>query len=135
MSTLIHPGPKRARPQVGKQASIYSSGKKVPGHGARFPVFTPPKPFITPTTFSFELRESDTLNETGIAVLNHHDVFLGWIKKDDIHELPVGKISELDGIILTVELFIWAAGGGQCVRRTLFINHGIDCFPCDQSHA
>jgi hypothetical protein len=69
----------------------------------------------TPTAepaVKFELRGSDTLNEAGIAVLNHNDVFLGWIKKEDIHKLPVDKISELDGIILTVELFIWAAGGG-----------------------
>jgi hypothetical protein len=87
------------------------------------------------TAVKFELRESDTLNETGIAVLNHHDVFLGWIKKEDIHKLPVDKLSELDGIILTVESFIWAAGGGQCARGTLLINHGIDYFPCDQSHA
>jgi hypothetical protein len=92
---------------------------------------TPPKPFITPITFSFELRESDTLNETGIAVLNHNDV-LGWIKKEDIHKLPVDKLS---GVILTVELFIWAAGGGQCARGTLLINHGTDCFPYDQLHA
>jgi hypothetical protein len=94
-------------------------------------VFTSPKPFITPTTFSFELRESDTLNKTGIAILNYNDVFLGWIKKEDIHKLPVNKLSELDGVILTVELFIWAAGGGQCARGTLLINHGTDCFPYD----
>src|SRR3954453_13846682 len=68
---------------------------------------------------------SRTPSETDIAVLNHHDVFLGWIKKEDIHKLPIDKLSELDGIILTVELFIWAAGGGQCARGTLLINHGI----------
>ena len=77
----------------------------------------------TPTAelaVKFELRESGTLNEADIAVLNHNDVFLGWIKKEDIHKLPVDKISKLDGIVLTVELFIWAAGGGSYALWNLF---------------
>jgi hypothetical protein len=36
------------------------------------------------TADKFKLCQSDTLNETGIAVLNHHDDLLGWIKKEDI---------------------------------------------------
>jgi hypothetical protein len=36
---------------------------------------------IAETRVKFELRESDTLNETGIAVLNHYDAFLGSIKE------------------------------------------------------
>jgi hypothetical protein len=43
-----------------------------------------PGTYSTPTaetTVKFTLRGSDTLNETGIAILNHYDAFLGRIKE------------------------------------------------------
>jgi hypothetical protein len=85
------------------------------------------------TVVKFNLRKSDTLDEIGISILNHNNAFLGWIKKEDVHKLQVDKLHELHGLILSVEPFLWTAGGGQCARGTLLVNHESDCSPCAQS--
>lgn len=87
------------------------------------------------TAVKFDLRKSDILDETGIAILNHHNAFLGWIKKEDIQHVQINKLYELHGLILSVEPFLWTAGGGQCIRGTLLVNHESDYSPYDQSHA
>jgi hypothetical protein len=64
-----------------------------------------PSSYSTPiaeTAIKFELRESNTLNKIGVAVFNYYDVFLNWIKKEDIYKLPIDKLSKLDSIILII---------------------------------
>jgi hypothetical protein len=39
------------------------------------------------TAVKFELRKSDTLDENGIAILDPHNAFLGWIKKEDAQKI------------------------------------------------
>jgi hypothetical protein len=67
------------------------------------------------------VRQSDTVNQQGIALLGNNGVFMGWISQNDIGQirprLQRGEI--LLGRFNQIKPFYWINKGGQCKRGQL----------------
>ena len=70
---------------------------------------------------SFEIRPSDTVDEEGLALIQH-GLFVGWISKSQekniLHRL-LSTGTMLTGFIQTRDSFNWHSGGGTCYRGSV----------------
>ena len=73
---------------------------------------------------TFRLRDSDTISEKGVAMMDE-EVFLGWINKESYKDLwqrlENNESSSIEGKIIYVESFQWERGGGTCFRGNVSI--------------
>ena len=76
---------------------------------------------------SFELRRSDTVDEAGLALIQH-GLFAGWVTKGQEKDTLTRLLStgtELIGSIKTRDSFNWPLGGGTCYRGCVHVE-GLD---------
>jgi hypothetical protein len=69
----------------------------------------------------FEIRPTDNINESGVALVQDEGVFLGWIRAPYVPvirpRVEAGEV--LAGKLSHIREFYWAQGGGTCYEGQL----------------